>query len=209
MKANSNHHQPRGQRRHRPRPTCAVEWGHKARSWGCMKKSRTKWENTARPAQRATGRPRRANASPNRTDQKIDAARECDQSMKSSVNPGGRPGVIVTRSMPRSTKIPNSTSTKPTPRSSSHVGARGSALSWPGRPRNDPRTSGRPAGPIQPCQDGNGDDEAEQTEDGECGAGHRTPQVNSVNKPAATIATAQIRSRLIQARRRMASPSFS
>src|SRR5882762_4339224 len=174
-----------------------------------MKKSRMKWENTARPAQRATGRPRRTKASPKRTDQKIDAARECDQSMKSSENPGGWPGVIVTprcrgarrfrtarrRSRPR----------EAAPRSEREV----PPLSWRGRQQNGPRTSGCPAGPIEPRQDGNGNEEAEQTDHRESGAGHRTPQVNSVNKPAATIATAQIKSRLIQARRRIARPSFS
>ena len=147
----SNHHQPYGHRTHKPSPRCNCACGQSARSGGCIKKSRTKCENTAIPAANATARPRRRNRSRNSTAQKIDAASECDQSMKSSENPGARPGVSDARSKPRSTKIPNSTSRNPTPSSRAQVGARGCAVfrasaaaKWPAyirAPRADDRAT--------------------------------------------------------------------
>src|SRR5690242_19377052 len=50
---------------------------------------------------------------------------EWDQSMKSSEKPWPTWGVMVTRSMPSITKIPNRTSRKPVPRRIAQVGAAG------------------------------------------------------------------------------------
>src|SRR5437868_2552309 len=126
MNASSKNHQNGGWKVQMPKPTCADECGHSARSPGCINRSSRKCEKTANAHQAATTAPRPKKSAPKSAAHTSDIASECDQSMKSSRNPGATPGVSVARSMPSGTKMPNSTSSTPTPSTSAHVGARGS-----------------------------------------------------------------------------------
>ena len=104
----------------------------------------------------------------NSTAHTSDIASECDQSIKSSENPGLTPGVTVTCSMPSITKMPNSTSRNPyaqqqRPRWAPAAGS----LLWRAPPRNDPRTLTLSPHAIEPRQYGHRQRKADQAQQAE------------------------------------------